>query len=434
MFAPGQRIEFWGGRDRWLPGTVDYEIHPNGHGRNLRIRTGQGVYVIRPEEKCRELTMKKIVVAIPHSHTWLWTQTCIASLVRNPLRADGYGVEMVVVDNSPWSPAIKGVTCTNLAEYSNYRTRKVEVIQNHKSNKFHASALDCVVEDYDFDLLMALETDVMALRPGWLQWFVDQMKDTDYAVGMWHHEQFVNPSCTLYRGDVLRDMAAWCRGNKEPNLLRWGPLFGKSQPIHERQPERDYLDWYGEQIEWIAGPFAEKRGWPAGTVLKESPSGQNKGVSWYEPGQQLHHWAVNEGYTYTVCPTHTHERQQGMPVQTVYGDLDKPWPNAELKTDTMALKGGQTVHFWGGTRALDIIKHDVTCGFVKANTPYWLAREARLWKETVPADVQAQTLDLIRQYGFHYTGQGNTVPGGNERDRAAVEFVRQCYCAGGIEW
>lgn len=389
--------------------------------------------------------MKKIIVVIPHSHTWFWTQTCIAALVRNLPRANDCNVEIIIVDNSPWSPAIRGVTevgwplLATSEGHRNYKAIPMSVIPNPKSNKFHASALDCIVDRYDFEYLLTLETDVLALRPTWLQWFVDRMRPTDYAVGAWHHEQFVNPSCTLYRGTALREMAAWCQCNQEPNLLRWGPMFGKSQPISDRLPERDYKDWYDQNIEWIAGPFAEKRGWPAGTVLKEKPSGQEKGAGWYEPGQQLHHWAVETGYTYTVCETHTYYRKEGMPVQTIYGVKENPTSLVgELSLDQMVTKGGQAVHLWGGTRALDIIKHDVTCSFVKENTPYWLEREARLWREIVPADVQAQTLELMRRAeaetgsAFHITGQGHDHV--TQRDKDAAQFVRSCYRAGGVEW
>ena len=188
--------------------------------------------------------MKKVVVAIPHSHSWFWTQTCIASLARNPPRADGCEVEIVVVDNSPWSPAIRGISDTVLGNH-------VEIVLNHKSNKFHASALDCVVEDFEFDYLMAMETDVLALRPTWLQWFMDLMKETDFAVGMWHHESFVNPSCTLYRGDVLREMSKWCKGTlylpkpggsegtmsvAPQDELCWGPEFRKFAPLDNNLP------------------------------------------------------------------------------------------------------------------------------------------------------------------------------------------------------
>ena len=373
--------------------------------------------------------LKKLICVIPHSHSWLWTQTCVSSMKRNPPKADGYEVKVIVVDNSPWSPAIRGVTDTVLGD-------GIIVVPNHKSNKFHASALDCIVETLNFDLLMALETDVMFLRPDWLQWFVDQLKWNDYAVGAWHHEQFVNPSCTLYRASVLYDMLEWCRHGSlykvsaPKDVLRWGPLFEKSQDITARQPERDYQGWYDDNISWIAGPFAEKRGWPQGTVLKEKPSGQDKGPGWYEPSQQLHHWAVEAGFTYTVCPSLTTKNNADMPIQTLYGATIAD-PGRQLEAIEM-FGNAETVHLWGGTRALDIIKHDVTCNFVKSNTPAWLAREARFWKAVVSLDVQAQTLDLIREHGWHITGQGQDHV--SERDREAAAFVRRCYAEGGVEW
>ena len=370
--------------------------------------------------------MKRIIVAIPHSHSWFWTQTCVASLHRNPPVAEGYSVKVVVVDNSPWSPAIKGIRNTPLGNLPG-----LHVIQNYKSNKFHASALDCIVEKFEFDLLMALETDVMALRPNWLQWFVDQLKSTDYAVGMWHHEQFVNPSCTLYRGDVLRKMMRWCWDEAPQDKLRWGPDFNESAPLDNNLPLNENPPLALTNIKsWIAGPFAEKRGWPTGTRLKEQPSGQLKGAGWYEPGQQLHHWAVEEGYTYTVCPSLTTTAPDGLPLQTMYG-YDHPDPGRQLEAVEM-FGNAYTAHLWGGTRALDILKHPVTCEFVKRCTPNWLAREARFWREVVPYEVQLQTLDLIRKYGWHIAGQGS--PTVSDRDREAAEFVRECYAKGGVEW
>ena len=366
--------------------------------------------------------MQKIVVAIPHSHSWFWSQTCVASLVRHPPCADGHEVEIVVVNNSPWSPAIRGITDTRL--YGG-----VDVVPNHKSNKFHASALDCIVEDYEFDLLMALETDVLVLRPTWLQWFVDQMKEADFAVGMWHHESFINPSCTLYRGSVLYDMMKWCKDHPDPNVLRWGSLFGKSAPLDNNLPLSENPAAVLQNLkDWIAGPFAEKRGWPTGTSLKEQPSGQQKGPGWYEPGQQLHHWAVDQGYTYTVCPTLTTYRADKLPLQTLYGTL-MPDPQRQLEAVEM-FGNAEASHLWGGTRALDILKHPVTCEFVKANTPGWLAREARFWRHVVPPDVQEQTLDLIRKYGWYYTGQGSDHI--SDRDLKAAAFVKECYEVGGV--
>jgi hypothetical protein len=366
--------------------------------------------------------MKKVVVAIPHSHTWFWTQTCAASLLRNPPKAVGCEVETVIVDNSPWSPAILGIMDTDLSSVGS-------IYINHKTNKFHASALDCVVEKFEFDYLMALETDVMVLQPGWLRWFMTWMKSTDFAVGMRHHEHFVNPSCTLYSGQALREMAGWCRTGAPQDELRWGHEFNSTAPLDSNLPlSENPAAVLTDMKAWIGGPFAEKRGWPAGTVLRETPSGQLKGPGWYEPGQQLHHWAVDSGYTYTVCPSRTHERQPGFPVQTVYG-----WSSGgEMPVQRMVYEGVMAVHFWGGTRALDILKHPVTCEFVKAHTPYWLEREARLWREHVPRDVQERTLELIKEYGWHIRGQGT--PDVTDRDREAAAFARECYRAGGVEW
>jgi hypothetical protein len=376
--------------------------------------------------------MKKIVVVIPHSHTWLWTGTCVASLLRNPPRASGYGVEIVVVDNSPWSPAIRGIIDTSLDDRFDDPT--LIVTQNYKSNRFHASALDCVVETFDFDLMMALETDVIALRPTWLQWFVDQLKPNDYAVGHWHHEQFINPSCTLYRGDVLRWMLDWCKTHAPQDELRWGPDFSLTAPLDNNlRNQENPAEVLRDMKSWICGPFAEKRGWPQGTRLKEGPSGQCKGGGWYEPGQQLHHWAVEQGFTYTVCPTSTDNEQRPtgpMPVQTFYGN-SPPSHGRVLEFDELSGKA-ETVHCWGGTRALDIIKHPVTCQFVGTNTPFWLAREARYWRASVPKDVQEQTLELIRKFGWHYRSQGGDTV--TDRDREAAAFVQKCYADGGVTW
>lgn len=385
--------------------------------------------------------MKKIVVAIPHSHSWFWTQTCVASLARNPPTAEGCEVEIVIIDNSPWSPAIRGITDTSLGQSvrpisDGLNDTLLTIAMNHKSNKFHASALDCVVEDFEFDYLMALETDVLALRPTWLQWFLDQMRVTDFAVGMWHHEQFVNPSCTLYLGNVLRDMLLWCRDHPDPNILRWGPLFGRSAPLDNNLPlSENPASVLQGMKDWIAGPFAEKRGWPSGTVLqsvtgKNEPSGQMKGPGWYEPGQQLYHWAIDAGYTCTVCESLTTKRADDLPLQTLYGTS---MPNPQRQLEAVEMFGNaETAHLWGGTRALDILKHPVTCQFVKANTPGWLAREARFWRDVVPPDVQEQTLDLIRKFGWYYTGQGSDHI--SDRDREAEAFVRECYASGGVTW
>ena len=60
-----------------------------------------------------------------------------------------------------------------------------------------------------------------------------------------------------------------------------------------------------------------------------------------------------------------------------------------------------------------------------------LAAEGRPEPKYLP-DVQAQTLDLIRKYGWYYTGQGSDHI--TDRDREAAKFVKECYEAGGVTW
>lgn len=355
-------------------------------------------------------SMKKIVIAIPHSHSWFWTQTCVASLHRYPPKAEGFETQIVVVDNSQWSPAIRGITDTRLGE-------GVTVWANTKTNPFHASALDDVVCHFEFDYLMALETDVVALSPEWLQWFVNLIEDGGrFAVGHWHHEQFVNPSCTIYRGDVLREMNVWCRANTSEEM-RWGLDFSSSMLLNPGD------------LAWVAGPFAEKRGFPQGHQCVHRPSGQQKGFGWYEPGQQLFHWATDRGYPYMVCNTAHTEQSAGRPDHTLYGKDQQSASSSPLEMAQLWGRG-YTAHLWGGTRALDIIKHEVSDQFVRNSTPAWLRREARFWKEAVPQDVQEQTLALIRQHRWHYRGQGTAEV--TDRDRAAAAYVESIYREEGI--
>lgn len=372
--------------------------------------------------------MKKVVVCVPHSHGWLYPQVSVSSLLKFPPLASGVESQIVVVDNGVgWSPAIRGITDTRLGE-------KVTVFDNPKGNKFHASALDAVIEHFDFDYLMAWETDVVALKHGWLQWFMDNLRDggfdegqtpPDYAASAWHHEQFCNPSCTLYRREVLDRMMDFCKNHPDPYTLRWGDRFSLTAPLDNNISDQRAAE---SVREWICGPFAEKRGWPEGTVLKEPPSGQFKGPSWYEPGQQLHHWAVNAGYTYTILPTATTEMgHHRVPTQTFYGITDPFGRNLEIHE---MWGKAWTVHLWGGTRALDIIKHPVTDEFVKQYTKFWLEREARFWRDSVDPDLQKETIELIRKWGWHYRSQGGLEV--TDRDREAARFVQDCYAGGQV--
>lgn len=367
--------------------------------------------------------MKRVIVAVPHSHSWFWTQTCLSCLLRYPPAAPGCDVKIVAVDNSPWSPSFLGLERTRLG-------KGVHFVANTKPNKFHASALDLVVEldegGHIFfdggppcDYLFTLETDVAVLRHGWLAWFVDHLERYDnwFAVGHWHHEAFINPSCTLYRGKVLRDMAAWCRSNTNPEC-RWGPNFEFAALIDPPDNQAS-----------IRGPFAEKRGWPEGTQLREPPSGQCKGAGWYEPGQALYAWARDkDDLGYFACPTFDRKRDPGWPIHTFYG-RDMP-EQREYELSELFDAGPYACHFWRGTGALNILKHPDVDWKEAEFRNYCLPREARFWLQAVDADVREQTLALIRKHGWHTE---NCFGGpATDRDREAVRVVEDAYAKGGV--
>jgi hypothetical protein len=360
--------------------------------------------------------MKRCIVAIPSSHSWFWLQTCVACLQRFPPKCDGVECKVVVVDNSwDWSPAIKGITQTRLGN-------GIHVWNNQCNTKNHASGLDEVVRHFDFDYLFTLETDVAVLRDEWLPWFME-MLDRDphwFAVGHWHHEQFINPSCTLYRGSVLRDMLAWSRQNSTVYAW-WGENFEKVEPL---------LSIFAEDMQ---GPFAERRGWPTGTKLNERPTGLTKGPGHYEPGQSLYHWArdtSNGDWGYLACRTETVERSHHWPVQTLYGIAPRNY-EAELETLLAAPNGACAAHFWLGTGALNILKHNDIDPASEKYRAFALPREARFWRQAVPADVQEETLKLIRKYGWYTKSLRG--PEICAEDRKAVQVIQEYYRQGGVE-
>jgi hypothetical protein len=365
--------------------------------------------------------VKKIVVAIPASHGWFWIQTCLTCLTRYPPVAPGFEVKVVVVDNAwDWSPVVRGITDTRLG-------RHVEVFNNPKLNKFHATALDTVIENYDFDYLMAMESDVCVLRHGWLPWFLAPLEANTnwFAAGAWHHEDCINPSCTLYRGSVLREMDAWCKVNREI-VNRWGDNFEK-ELVEELLPFPGYRS-KEEILSWVAGPFSEKRGWPQGTVLRERPKHQSDGPSHYDPGQALYAWARHNGdWGYLALPTHTAWRKTHWPYQTVYG-ADTEDREYELKE----LLGGNAYacHFWLGTGSLNILKHAVSPQHEEF-MHYGLPREARFWKQVVDPDVQRDTVALIKKHGWH-TASKRTGGKPDQGDWAAAVTVESIYREAGI--
>ena len=101
--------------------------------------------------------------------------------------------------------------------------------------------------------------------------------------------------------------------------------------------------------------------------------------------------------------------EKGIPVGTFYGEPDNY----------------QIVHLWGGTRALDLLKHPVSDPTVNNNMGYWLEREAEIWCQIVPKERQERTLELIKKNGWFTRDM-------TEREMEAVKVVNEHYRKGGI--
>ncbi len=58
------------------------------------------------------------------------------------------------------------------------------------------------------------------------------------------------------------------------------------------------------------------------------------------------------------------------------------------------------IHYWGGTRAWDHLKHPVNDQFVKGCSPHWLNREDEIWREEVPEDLRERVIQVFADLGL----------------------------------
>lgn len=326
--------------------------------------------------------MKKIAIAMAHGHTPKWLQVVLTSLKRykNEVEFDVY-----VACTWPGHPSVKAAIYTSLGDGVTFIDCKV---RKHS----HATALEEILEhiwkNEDYDFMFACETDCAAQRAGWLDWFHAFLKDDPKAgiAGFFWHEgknhHNINPSATLYRLNMLRQYHTEARNNKSP--IFWHPNGNKHDSDGGMDPT----------IKDVVGCFAETRG-------IENPNEEQRhciewGVpqaSWWEPGQWLYVRSRADGWGEARVPVdHIYANVSfgTAPEGTYYGGKAEP----------------QFIHYWGGTRAYDFLKHPVTCGFVKGGARWWIEREDRIWRETVPESYrgivheitkEANTEELMRQ-------------------------------------
>ena len=306
--------------------------------------------------------MDRIAVAMTHGHTSKWTQVVITSLKKyhNDVPFDIY-----VACSWPGHPSIKALTeVPELAE-------NVTIIPCQRRLHSHATGIETIIEyiwDKDYSHIFTCETDCQAKKDGWLDWFYNFMKD-DPTIGMagffWHegnNHYNINPSGTLYRMDMVKQYHTEARNNNDD--IFWHPKGTKMGTDEGMDPT----------IKDLVGCFAETRGIKDPTPEQlEYINGGIPFASWWEPGSWLFVRSVNEWKHVRVPCDHIYMHTPGQPSVytpegTYYGGKADPY----------------FIHYWGGTRSYDFLKHRVDDNFVRNGAKFWIQREDQIWKDSVP--------------------------------------------------
>jgi hypothetical protein len=314
----------------------------------------------------------KVAVALAHGHVPKYLQLVINSMkqMKNNVEFDIY-----VAETWPGHPSIKAITENDLGD-------NVTIIQCQRRKHSHATALEEILEhiwDKDYKYFFATETDCRAVTDHWLDWFVNMLETNDKAAlagffwdeGNNHYN--INPSATLYRMDMLKQYHTEARNNNSdvfyhPKGNRMGTDAGMDPTIKD-----------------VVGCFAETRGIANPTpkqmavILKGIPQ-----AAWFEPGAWLYARLQGEWDEVRAKCDHVYRQYAGnhtAPEATYYGS--KAFPIY--------------IHYWGGTRTYDFLKHPVNDNFVRSCAPEWIQRENKLWREFVPERYHAIVHDIMNE-------------------------------------
>jgi len=329
--------------------------------------------IINQEE--RRMEMKKVAVALTHGHVAKWSQTSIYSIKskknENPF-------DIYVANSWPGHCSLKAITGTELGD-------GVTIIDCVRRKHSHAVGLDEILDlvHDKYEYLFTMETDCMAMKDGWLDWFLSFMRPEVGIAGFYWDEgrnhQNINASGTMYRMKMLWDYQQEVRANKDRVLYH--PSGDKSCD----EPGQD------SSIPDTVGVFSETRG-----IKNPTPEQRQyieRGVpqaAWFEPGQWLYCRLQGEWQETRVPVEHIYIQACGhtLPEGTYYGTKADPY----------------FIHWWGGTRAWDHLKHPVNDNFVKSCSPFWLDREHKLWESTVPKKYRGIVADIYKE--LHIEGMG----------------------------
>jgi hypothetical protein len=298
----------------------------------------------------------------------------------------------------PDHPSIKAISENDLGE-------NVTMVPCKIRKHSHATGLDEILDlilshnaNNPNDLythMFCAETDAMACQKNWLDWFHEQFKKVEncgMAGFFWHEGQNhynINPSGTLYSVEMLARYHKECRENNEG--MFWHPNGNR----HDTESGMD------PSIKDVAGVFSETRGIKNANPkqVEEIKQGVPQ-AAWFEPGAWLYYRSLGEYEHVRVPCDHKYTKfgPVSSPEGTYYGGVN----------DTKYL------HFWGGTRAYDFLKHPVNDGFVSGGAPYWLEREDTIWKNNVPEKYRQIMPKVYKEMEFNTKLQSN-LPGAVEK-------------------
>jgi hypothetical protein len=313
--------------------------------------------------------MKAVTCVIPHAYTVRWTQITVQSLLQHRNDAD---MDILIVDNSPiGNPSIRGITETPYGE-------KVRVVPSKDLvNTGHQLALDHAIDLVDTPWFLSWETDVRAMRDGWLDWMLSHVKDDFVAMAGWYWDagfedgrHYISPAGALYRTSVLKSLKEECLRNKDLSVC-YGRDMSKRINLATEYPHTAGM--LIPQGNW--GPFSECRGfgnvYPFPEVEQWTP----------EPGN----WIFNRCEMQWECVRlpggmvmNEQAQETGIPHKhTFVGPFEDPY----------------FIHYWGGTVSHNFDKHNIY-DFDIPKLWWWLRREYDMWEAVVPEEIRRQTIDM----------------------------------------
>ena len=323
---------------------------------------------------------KKVAIGMTHGHAPKWLQISMNSLksVKNDIESD-----IFVATSWPGHASIKAITENDLGN-------NVTIIPCTIRIHSHATGLDQILDhiaDKGYEWLLAMETDCRVCKDGWLDWFTSFMINETVGIAGFFWEEGnnhynINPSFTIYNVKMLLKYHKEVRENKENTFYH---------PRGNRDGNEQGMD---SSIKDVAGIFSETRG-----IKNPTPTQRDmilRGVpqaAWFEPGAYLYYRHLGEfGGTSIPCD-HIYMKygRHTAPEGTYYGGKADPF----------------AIHYWGGTRCYDFLKHPVDDQFVKECAPYWMKREDRIWKENVPEKYRSIVYDIHKEIDMRGLMQKN---------------------------